>query len=610
MSKKNFSVVVALVLFTSVFGVLRIANAAPFTTPQTSTSISNLAPVFTVQPNESWTQAYANDSHTDARAESSATYPTNVGTDLTISATATDANGDDYYLIVCKDAVAATPGNFAAPTCSSLPNTWAVGADTTQGSGTSVTFSTTGLTNETYSWYAYACDKVQGGGLCTLATSSQGGTLAEAGSPGAASGSPFHVNHRPVMGTLNSISVAPGTTLNFKLAHSTQVSDPDTNASQNTVTLYVCTPETTTFDYYTNTCTGGAVVCHVDNVDPTNSGDLVNCNDAMSPKLNVIPTKDQSYNVQLFLKDNHGFEQSGGTTTQSYTITNVAPKIIDNSAYTVSGITLTAGTSTPKSYTVVVEDDNGDTDIAGVSAALYDHAVSNLLTSGLCTSASDKNCISQPTCTLSQNSDYLYATGNDHGGTAATLATATCAYTVWYDADYSTDWRMHANPKDEGAAVTDQTDSIAIATNDLAALNVAESTIAYGTLALGTSNSTGVQTTLQNYGNHLIDVLISGTDMSGTPAGTIAAGQQQWGTSSGFSYGSGYTLLNTSAQGTETNGCTHAQLAQRANHDTSTGQAEDVARFWKIQIPASQVAGSYTGTNTFASTVQACTGTN
>ena len=77
----SFSVVLFLALIVNTVYVY-IAHADSVTTAVT---VGNSAPMFTAGPAES--------------TESSSSTPTNVGVGVTFQATATDGNGEDYYLV-------------------------------------------------------------------------------------------------------------------------------------------------------------------------------------------------------------------------------------------------------------------------------------------------------------------------------------------------------------------------------------------------------------------------------------------------------------------------------------------------------------------------------
>jgi uncharacterized delta-60 repeat protein len=395
----------------------------------------------------------------------------------------------------------------------------------------------------------------------------------------------FALTRYTTAGVLDSITSGSGGTIYVQAG----VTDTDVDTTPDTISMYVCST-----DSFVSGACAATTLCSASGVA---SGANAQCSiNGLVP----IPTMHGHYPIYIFLKDSHGFMDAGTSNTQYYDVTNTPPYITQSTDYSTSAITLTAGVSTPKTYTVTVKDDNGDTDITGTTAVLYDSNGHNL-TAGTC-AASDNWCVhADATCTLSNNTS-----GTDN------TATATCQFTPWYDADYSSGWKMHANPADSSGAVTNQTDSDAIATNALAAINIEQTAIAYGTIVLG-GTSDAQPTRLQNYGNQVIDALIYGTDMARAGGGaSIPAGQQKWYRDNTLDWDTtGHALQTSASAGNEANGCSNRNLAVRAAHDTSSDQAEDQTLYWKLRIPASQTAGSYSGTDTFASTAgNTCSGTD
>ncbi|MBU0975258.1 hypothetical protein KJ918_00510, partial [Patescibacteria group bacterium] len=157
----------------------QIRNSSTDTTTVSSTSLivyaSNLGPVTNNSP-----------SFTAGPVEnpaSTSTTPTDVGSDVTFEATGDDPEDDQYYLAVCTtNAVSA--GDDVAPTCD--VGTWCVSTATND--ETQATCSYTALVGDAESndWYAFVCDKVAGGGLCSASSQGSGD-----------SGSPFKINHTP-----------------------------------------------------------------------------------------------------------------------------------------------------------------------------------------------------------------------------------------------------------------------------------------------------------------------------------------------------------------------------------------------------------------------------
>ncbi|MBI5421658.1 hypothetical protein HZA44_00805 [Candidatus Peregrinibacteria bacterium] len=138
----------------------------------TSSSIQNQAPAFTAGPSD---------------GGSSVATPTTAGNNVTFTATATDANGEQYYLAICKtNAIGA--GDNVAPTCPG--GSWAISTATNTGVGASVTYLTSTPDATANVWYAFVCDKVVGGGSCSSTSQGSGDV-----------GSPFVVNHIPTQST-------------------------------------------------------------------------------------------------------------------------------------------------------------------------------------------------------------------------------------------------------------------------------------------------------------------------------------------------------------------------------------------------------------------------
>lgn len=538
--KKGISLSIGFVsILAGVLFCVKIQGALAAVIP-TSSSIQNQAPVFSVAPDDS----------------STSISPTNAGGNVTFSATATDSNGEDWYLAICQTNSIA-PGNDAAPTCPG--GSWGISTVATSGVGTTATYATTAGNAESNTWYAFACDKVVGGGMCSAMSNAA---------------SPFEVNHRPSYSAYSATdatggSIEPGDTVKFSLT----TADSDVSGVQDTVAVYVC-PSGNTFN---GSACSGAEICHVAATAPG----AVSCSNA---SLAPIPTAHGSTNVEIFVVDSHAFVGDGAS-TQSYTVTDVAPTITSSNQYSTTAITLTAGTSTAKSYTVVVSDNNGGSDLVSTSAVLYDSTAISLA-SGTC-SASDTNCYSGVSCSP--------------GVPSGANLTYTCDFTVWFNANASSGWKMHANPADGQGAVTTLTDSNAIAVGALQAISIPEASIAYGALSLGATSS-GVAITLQNVGNQTLDVLVQGSDMARTGGGaTISLAQQKWhNTSSTFDYSTtGNTLVSNAAGATtKATGCADRNVAVRAAHASGVGSDENL--YWKLQMPSAQMAGTYTGINTLA----------
>lgn len=132
----------------------------------TSVVTGNQAPSFSVVPAES--PASHNGDTTVA------------GETITFAATATDSNGDAYYLIICKsDDVTAVNGS--TPTCGN--DSWCLSASTNSGSQASCSYVVeASLTAGNYAWYGFVCDDDSTNAACSSSSQGSGN-----------SGSPFVV---------------------------------------------------------------------------------------------------------------------------------------------------------------------------------------------------------------------------------------------------------------------------------------------------------------------------------------------------------------------------------------------------------------------------------
>jgi len=573
MNKKIFSVFAVLTLAVGLFGFVAVQRVFAASS-STSTTISNVAPSIGTGPSD---------------GGSDGTTPTNVGANVTFTATASDANVDQYYLAVCKTA-AITAGASAAPTCTG--GSWAISTATASGAQATVTY--TALVGDAQSnvWYAYVCDGNGTPGLCSSVSQGAGST-----------GSPFNVNHAGTFGTVTSTdagggTIAPGDTIRFTLVHPANLADADTDTTQDTLTMHVCTAATTAYDYSANTCTNGATICDSSAVNPTTTD--ATCNDGIS--LTTVPTAHATYNYKVYVEDQHNFPASG-TAAQTYDVIEMAPVITGWTTTDNINGTITAGGSDVISYAVAIEDYNGDNDISNVEGRFFDKLGGTLNT---CT-ANEKNCYIQTSCTLGSVSSPTGAGTKTAMGLDKDL-TADCSATVWFNANASNGWEFHVNPTDSGSVVTGLADTaVSKVVAALSAIGVTPATIAYGSLAVNTDSSF-LSSALQNQGNQIIDVLVSGTNMT-SGSDTIAAAQQKWNEiNADFTWSSsGVALVTSASVGGESNGCLNRDLAVRAVHGTAT---EDESIAWKIHIPLAQASGSYTGTNTFATTSNSsCTGT-
>ncbi|MBU1017613.1 hypothetical protein KKA33_01135, partial [Patescibacteria group bacterium] len=410
---------------------------------------------------------------------STSTSPTDAGDDVTIKATANVEGSSQWYLAVCKTN-AVTAGDDTAPTCDG--GAWDVSDATTDQTEATATYTTSSSDSESNVWYAFACDKVSGGGTCSSVNQGSGD-----------SGSPFAVNHAPAFGALaitdntltpdelltdgdmeasgttswaggngavltkettdphggsqviriayngvnypycaqNSLTIdkeyritgwargdgtvvprlykagggyfwqgtsstdwqyfdviftanhtavfllgtavaagyvefddvsvfevgtiEPGDTLRFTLLQE-QMTETDADGTQDTVSMYVCSDATTSFNYSTNSCTGGSLICSDTAVDPATTD--ATCDESGN---NLVPTGTSAgdYNVKVYVEDSHDLAGTG-TNQQSYTVENTAPAFTAGPTDSSSSSTTPTDAGDDVTFTATATDDNGD----------------------------------------------------------------------------------------------------------------------------------------------------------------------------------------------------------------------------------------------------------
>jgi len=117
----------------------------------------------------SWNSAAPVISVTPSDGGSSSGAPTIAGSSVAFTATATDADGDNYYLAVCKtDAI--TAGNNTVPVCTD--GNWCISSSTVSGSQASCGY-TTQNPDAVKAWYAFVCDH-HASAMCSVSNQGTG----------------------------------------------------------------------------------------------------------------------------------------------------------------------------------------------------------------------------------------------------------------------------------------------------------------------------------------------------------------------------------------------------------------------------------------------------
>jgi hypothetical protein len=260
------------------------------------------------------------------------------------------------------------------------------------------------------------------------------------------------------------------------------------------------------------------------------------------------------------------------TASGNVTITNAAPTMgavtLWNQVGANATISLSAGSTVVVTANVTVTDTNGGANVASATGKLY-HSTN--------TSADvdDENVhLTNSSCALSGVS------GND--------VIATCAFTLNYMALNGT-WTANITATDLSSESVSGTDDNTV--NSLAALDVTDATINFGSMALGTNSTTATNMTVRSKGNIQIDAIYSGTNYTCT-SGTIPATNTKY---------DGLTSANYDAL---TTGLTESAVTQ-TDFDlgvrgvaSSNGVDSDKSEYWGILIPTSGVSGTCTNTLT------------
>ena len=575
-SKKSlttlFSIITILLI---VFFVVKTFKAKAQNNPDfeeiaTSVTVGNSAPTFTGGVYED--------------PASTATNPTAIGATITFRATATDANGENYYLIVCSSN-SVTPGTGgSAPTCGDTKYCGTT-SPTTSGSASSCSYTTKSTDAWSNPWYAFACD--------TNATSACSPASQGTGSDG--SESPFYVNHPPTFTSVsNNSPVNPGQSVTW----TTQTtSDPDTGS---TVKLLVCKSNTTPTN---GACSGGASGTWC-------SSSAVASNPSCSYSV-PNPNPDGSNNAYAFVVDN--FNLSSSSKTSNFTVNNIAPVV---SAVTFNGgndINLAEGTTTPITVTATVTDNNGCGTISNVYAYAY-RSGKGYTNCDTLEEANNNYCYPQISCNV-------VSTGNTCSGPTDSSADYTCTINFQYYADstagtegcigYSSEnWLSTVKAIDNIGANHNLQVTTGVEMNRLVAFDIQPKYINYGTLYVGGKNdplnqvltTTATGNVFLNQEHKGIPKMCTNYNATTNPLCATVSGtqidvtKQKYALATGTSYSSGISLTTSAVE------------VQLKVPKVTTGTPTSKSTWWGIEIPPNTLPGTYKGMNTIYAKVTTATG--
>jgi hypothetical protein len=510
---------------------------------------TNSAPYFTVYPSDNG---------------SASTSPTNYGNVVTFTATADDAESDDYYLAICKTN-SITAGNDGPPTCDG--GEWCI-ADLASSTVEASCEYTTAESSEELAWYAFVCDKHAGFSIAKCSPASQGSSTP-------ANESPFVINHPPEFTSASTTdnNKDPGGTFTVTAF----VTDDDTSGGADTLSLYVCTANSAAAGVG---CTGAGNVTLCSQIGTTSPN--ASCSFSTS-----TPAAAGTYTYYAFVFDSHNLAASPNPQTSDYTVNNTPPTlgtlVLNNGNDIVLNIK-GAGDTAVSTVNANISDLNGCSSLVSANATIY-------------LSSLDYN------CTANDNNCYQITTANcvmsDCNGSSDTTATFTCTANLKYfviPTDNSTNnpnepynWLSYIRIYDGENYSATTSDGVELITGS--ALAVVEDLIDFGSgMAVGENTGTdNATTTIVNYGNSPINADVSGTDMTGVPSGTITVDNIKWSLAN-FDYTTAGTSLSSTGQ------IVDLDLSR------ATTTASDITdqMYWGIGIPYGTDSSVYTGQNSFS----------
>ncbi len=585
-----FGVVAFAIIFLLNIGATQLQHVEAQGLATTTVTVLNTPPQWTVDAQES--------------TQSSTSTPTNSGTVITWTATATDSNSESYYLLICSASTTPTANNAAVPTCGAGATRWAVSAFTASAAQATAATTTTEVApfSEQNHWVAWVCDAVAVNPRCNSTYKQGTGTTS----------SPFNVNKRPSFtGFWDNSPTLPGSTVTF---HATS-SDPDIVPINDTVKLIVCS--TASFATSTDTC--GAT---------TLSSSTLSASNPTATYVVPIPTQDQAYGAYGYIIDMHGHESIGVSQASNsiLTVSNATPSVsaaqitLNNGA----NITLTQEAAQTTGYTLryVATDNNSCVNASAGSeitrniVSVYRSGVGSTTCNGDAGAYNANNCYGSRIASTTWNLSCT-ASSTSCSGAADTTQIWDCTFPLWYVADptdgvasntvyFAENWRAAVSAIDDNSATSSHTQS-SIGQEVVSFLALALNTLAipYGQLEPGAKTDPLVATTtIRATGNVGIDERLTGKSMCTTftsavacnnsATSTIAESNQVFATSS-VTYGFASSSVNRILSST-----TQKLLDINVKKSTSTVTAARGITYWGIRIPNTiTLAGAYTGENTF-----------
>ena len=314
--------------------------------------------------------------------------------------------------------------------------------------------------------------------------------------------------------------------------------------------------------------------------DPSNQSDLMtlNANAATEAEYNFKMTNYAMASDYCFRTTNGGLDLADYSKVARATVLH-PPQISNIVLNATHDIVLTEGTTTLVTVTASSTDGNGYADVVSATSTIYRSGVG-------------------PQCSADLNNCYHIATSScGFSNCSGNTCDVTCTASIQYFADPTDASSTYVGQKwlatialQDSTALRDTQTSLGVNLLTLYGLAISTGPINFGILPVGgNTGSVNATTTIINTGNSLINVQLSGTDLS-SGASSIAVGEQKYATST-FIYGSCSIcqFLTGSASNVNMN------IAK----PTSTSSTQSGNLYFGVDVPNGSAATTYSGTNTF-----------
>ena len=242
-----------------------------------------------------------------------------------------------------------------------------------------------------------------------------------------------------------------------------------------------------------------------------------------------------------------------------------------------SPFTPSAETTSVLNCTATVTDTNGYQDIGGLRAEFYNDSRGS--------SANYTKHYNNASCLFTNN------------GTTSTTSDVECTFVIYYHANPA-DWTIYFNASDADGSVASGNSTNTVTVSQLTALNVTNTTIAFGTVNLGATSSE-VTTTIKNTGNVDIDLRINESLYGGQMAcdGVGSANLTTDAVSTGVRYNTttGFTFADTTWKLTDSNDLIDVNWT-KSYTGTGTPTPSENNLYWLIKLPSTGLSGTCTTT--------------